>query len=83
MGRNQRAESSGLISCVVCAVIGYFAMTMFRTSAPAIWQLTQRTFTACSGIAAGCAVVSFIIGYTHFSRSLRETPLVSRRPASV
>lgn len=72
MGRNQRAESSGLISCVVCAVIGYFAMTMFRTYAPAIWQLTQRTFTACSGIAAGCAVVSFIIGYTHFSRSLRE-----------
>lgn len=72
MGRNQRAESSGLISCVVCAVIGFIAMSLYRSYAPAIWQLTQRTFTACAAIDAACAVVSFIIGYTHFSRSLHE-----------
>ncbi|WP_288272065.1 hypothetical protein [uncultured Bifidobacterium sp.] len=72
MGRNQRAESFGLISCVICAAVGFMAMTLYRAHAPAIWQLTQRTFTACAAIDAACAVFSFIVGYTHFSRALHE-----------
>lgn len=72
MGRNQRAESAGLISCVICAMVGFVAMSLYRAYAPAIWQLTQRSFAACAAIDAACSIVSFIVGYTHFSRSLHE-----------
>lgn len=70
MGRHQRAETSGLISFLICAVVGAVSMNIYMEYAPAIWQLTQRRFMVCSGIVAGCGVISFIIGYASKSRSL-------------
>ena len=70
MGRHQRAETSGLISFLICAVVGAVSMNLYMEYAPAIWQLTQRRFMVCSGIVAACGVISFIIGYARKSRSL-------------
>ncbi len=70
MGRHQRAEASGLISFLICAVVGAVSMNLYMEYAPAIWQLTQRRFMVCSGIVAACGVISFIIGYARKSRSL-------------
>ena len=70
MGRHQQAESSGIISFVTCAIIAWFAMNAYMQFAPAIWRVTQRLFTVCSGIVAGCGVVSFSLGYARKSRSL-------------
>lgn len=70
MGRHQRAETSGLISFFVCAVIGAISMNLYMEAAPAIWQVTQRRFMVCSGIVAACGVISFCLGYMRQSRSL-------------
>lgn len=70
MGCHQRAETSGLISFLICAVVGAVSMNLYLQFAPAIWQLTQRRFMVCSGIVAACGVISFIIGYASKSRSL-------------
>ena len=70
MGRHQRAETSGLISFLICAIVGAVSMNLYMEYAPAIWQLTQRRFMVCAGIVALCGVFSFIIGYGRKSRSL-------------
>ena len=70
MGRHQQAESSGIISFVTCAVIAWFVMNAYMQFAPAIWRVSQRLFTICSGIVAACGVVSFSLGYARKSRSL-------------
>ena len=49
MGRHQQAESSGIISFVICAIIAWFVMNAYMQFAPAIWRVTQRLFTVCSG----------------------------------
>ncbi|MEE8738818.1 MAG: ABC transporter permease [Bifidobacterium sp.] len=69
MGRHQRAESSGLLSFLICAIVGATSMMTYINSAPAIWQVRQRLFMACSGIVAVCGVVSFSVGYARQSRS--------------
>lgn len=63
MGRHQRAEASGLISFVICAIIGGFGMYWYMQAASAFWQISQRRFMACAGIVAACGVASFIAGY--------------------
>ncbi|NEG56225.1 ABC transporter permease [Bifidobacterium platyrrhinorum] len=70
MGRHQRAETGGLISFILCAFVGAVGMNLYLEYAPAIWQVTQRRFTVCSGIVAACAVVSFCAGYMSQSRSM-------------
>ena len=45
-------------------------MNVYLTYASAIWQLMLRRFIVCSGIAAACAVVSFLVGYLSHSRSM-------------
>ncbi|NMN01499.1 ABC transporter permease [Bifidobacterium panos] len=70
MGRHQRAETGGLVSFILCAIIGVGGMDVYLRYAPAIWQLTQRRFIVCSGLVAACAVFSFLIGYMSHSRSL-------------
>ena len=47
MGCHQRAETSGLISFLICAVVGAVSMNLYLQFAPAIWQLTQRRFMVC------------------------------------
>lgn len=47
MGRHQQAESSGIISFVICAIIAWFVMNAYTQFAPAIWRVTQRLFTVC------------------------------------
>lgn len=69
-GSHQRAETGGLISFVICAVIGAAAMNIYLEYASAIWQLMLRRFIVCSGIAAACAIMSFLIGYLSQSRSM-------------
>ncbi len=69
-GSHQRAETGGLISFIVCAVIGAAAMNIYLEYASAIWQLMLRRFIVCSGIAAACAIMSFLIGYLSQSRSM-------------
>ena len=69
-GSHQRAETGGLISFIICAVIGAAAMNIYLEYASAIWQLMLRRFIVCSGIAAACAIVSFLIGYLRQSRSM-------------
>ena len=69
MGRHQRAETAGLVSFLFCAIIGGIAMSLYMTLAPAIWQISQRLFTVCSGIVAACGVISFCIGYAKWSHS--------------
>lgn len=49
MGCHQRAETSGLISFLICAVVGAVSMNLYLQFAPAIWQLTQRRFMVCFG----------------------------------
>ncbi len=70
MGRHQRAETGGLISFILCALIGVGGMDIYLRYAPAIWQLTQRRFIVCSGLVAACAVSSFLVGYMSHSRSM-------------
>lgn len=70
MGRHQQAETSGIISFMICAVVAGFAMDLYTQYAPAIWRVSQRLFTICSGIVAACGVVSFSLGYARKSRSL-------------
>ena len=62
-GSHQRAETGGLLSFIICAVIGAVAMNVYLECASAIWQLMLRRFIVCSGIAAACAIVSFLTGY--------------------
>ncbi|WP_314686427.1 ABC transporter permease [uncultured Bifidobacterium sp.] len=69
MGRHQRAETAGLISSFVCALVGWTGMTLFLRYAPAIWQVSQRLYMACSAIIAACGTMSFAIGYARESRS--------------
>lgn len=69
-GSHQRAETGGLISFIICAAVGAIAMNVYLTYASAIWQLMLRRFIVCSGIAAVCAVVSFLVGYLSHSRSM-------------
>lgn len=69
-GSHQRAETGGLISFIICAVIGAAAMNIYLEYASAIWQLMLRRFIVCSGIAAACAIMSFLIGYLSQSRSM-------------
>ena len=70
MGRHQRAETLGLVSFLICAIIAFAGMKLYLEFASAIWQVTQRRFTAAAAIIAACGVVSFIIGYASNSRSL-------------
>ena len=69
-GSHQRAETGGLISFIICAVIGAAAMNIYLEYASAIWQLMLRRFIVCSGIAAACAIVSSLIGFLSQSRSM-------------
>lgn len=69
MGRHQRAETSGLVSFLICAVAGGVSMLLYLQLAPAIWQVSQRLFMVCAGIAAACGVISFSVGYARRSRS--------------
>lgn len=69
-GSHQRAETGGLISFIICAAVGAIAMNIYLTYASAIWQLMLRRFIVCSGIAAACAVISFLVGYLSHSRSM-------------
>lgn len=69
MGQHQRAETTGLIIFLFCAILGGVAMSMYMTFAPAFWQISQRLFTVCSGIVAACGVISFCIGYAKGSHS--------------
>lgn len=70
MGRHQKAETSGLVSFLLCAVIAALAVTAYLDHAPAIWRVSRRLFATCSGIVAACGTVSFIVGYARHSRSL-------------
>ena len=70
MGRHQQAEASGIISFMVCATLAWIAMDLYLQFAPAIWRVTQRLFTVCAGITAGCGVISFTLGYARNSRSM-------------
>lgn len=70
MGRHQQAEASGIISFMVCATLAWIAMDLYLQFAPAIWRVTQRLFTVCAGITAGCGVISFTLGYACNSRSM-------------
>lgn len=69
MGRHQRAETLGLVSFLICAIIGFLGMKLYLDLASAIWQVTQRRFSAAAAIIAACGVVSFVIGYASNSRS--------------
>ena len=83
MGEHQRAETSGLISFLLCSMVGVVAMELYLRLAPAIWLVTQRMFIVASGIVAICGVISFSIGYANKSRSwtLRRGWLVPIRRA--
>lgn len=70
MGRHQQAEASGIISFMACATLAWIAMDLYLQFAPAIWRVTQRLFTVCAGITAGCGVISFTLGYACNSRSM-------------
>lgn len=70
MGRHQRAETLGLVSFLICSVAAFAGMKLYLEFASAIWQVTQRRFTAAAAIIAACGVISFIIGYASNSRSL-------------
>lgn len=70
MGLHQRTESSGLLSFIICAIIGAGAMQGCVSLLPAGLMLSRRLFVACSIIIAACGTVSFIIGYSHRSNSL-------------
>lgn len=70
MGRHQRAEASGLISFLCCAIVGGIGMMLYMEYASAFWQLSRRRFMACAAFVAACGVVSFIVGYIHRLRSL-------------
>ncbi|NMM99582.1 ABC transporter permease [Bifidobacterium sp. DSM 109958] len=69
MGRHQRAETSGLISFLICSVVCAIAMKLYVEYAPAIWQVSRRLFTVSAGMVTACGVVSFAIGYARHSRS--------------
>lgn len=70
MGRHQRIESLGLLSFLVCTIVGAIGMSVYLSYAPAIWQVAQRRFAVCAAIVAACGLVSFTIGYASHSRSL-------------
>lgn len=70
MGRHQQAEASGIISFMACATLAWIAMDLYLQFAPAIWRVTQRLFTVCAGITAGCGVISFTLGYARNFRSM-------------
>lgn len=70
MGRHQQAEASGIISFMACATLAWIAMDLYLQFVPAIWRVTQRLFTVCAGITAGCGVISFALGYARNSRSM-------------
>ncbi|MDB1505479.1 ABC transporter permease [Bifidobacterium adolescentis] len=70
MGRHQQAEASGIISFMACATLAWIAMDLYLQFAPAIWRVTQRLFTVCAGITAGCGGISFTLGYARNSRSM-------------
>ena len=70
MGRHQQAEASGIISFMACATLAWIAMDLYLQFAPAIWRVTQRLFTVCAGITAGCGVIEFTLGYARNSRSM-------------
>ncbi|MBW3091405.1 ABC transporter permease [Bifidobacterium sp. 82T10] len=69
MGRHQRAETLGLVSFLICAIVAFFGMKLYLDLASAIWQVTQRRFTAAAAIIAACGVISFAVGYASNSRS--------------
>lgn len=69
MGRHQRAETSGLISFLICAAVCAVAMKLYVDLAPAIWQVSRRLFTVSAGMITACGVISFAIGYARHSRS--------------
>ena len=69
MGRHQRAETSGLISFLICATVCAVALKCFVEWAPAIWQVSRRQFTVSAGMVTACGVVSFCVGYARHSHS--------------
>lgn len=70
MGRHQRAETSGLISFLICAIAAAIMVKIYVEVAPPIWQVTRRMFMVSSGVVTFCGVSSFIVGYARNSRSL-------------
>ena len=72
MGRHQQAEASGIISFMACATLAWIAMDLYLQFAPAIWRVTQRLFTVCAGITAGCGVISFTLGRNSRSMTLKH-----------
>ncbi|MFT8592877.1 MAG: ABC transporter permease [Bifidobacterium sp.] len=70
MGRHQRAETSGLISFLICAIAAAIMVKIYVEMAPPIWQVTRRMFMVSSGFVTFCGVSSFIVGYARNSNSL-------------
>lgn len=70
MGRHQRAETSGLISFLICAIAAAIMVKIYVDVAPPIWQVTRRMFMVSSGLVTFCGVSSFIVGYARNSNSL-------------
>ena len=69
MGRHQRAESTGLVSSLLCAMAAAVIMGLYIRYAPPIWQVTRRLFPVASTLAAARGVCCFIFGYARRSRS--------------
>lgn len=81
MGRHQQAETLGLLSCLICAVVGGILMDAYLKTAPAIWLVSGRLYVIGAGMVTACAVLSFIVGYARRSHSwnLRRGWLVPLR----
>ena len=69
MGVHQRAESTGLVSSLLCALVAMIVMALYTTYASAIWMVTRRAFGVASAVTAGSGVIAFVIGYVRRSRA--------------
>ncbi|WP_241218833.1 ABC transporter permease [Bifidobacterium dolichotidis] len=69
MGRHQKAESVGLLSFLVCALVGGLGMYSYLQFASPFWLLSLRQFMISAAFVAACGVISFIVGYLHRMRT--------------
>lgn len=69
MGRHQRAETAGLVSCVLCGVLAWSLLTMYVQGAPAIGLVSGRLYVVSCSVVALCTALSFIVGYARRSNS--------------
>lgn len=69
MGRHQRAETAGLLSCVLCGVLAWSLLTMYVQGAPAIGLVSGRLYLMSCAVVALCTALSFIVGYARRSGS--------------